>query len=461
VGASTVTDKLTRTGEVVGTVTSMSPEQVEGREVDHRSDIFSLGVLLYEMLSGRHPFTGETHAAVMNAIVNADAPDLPANVPEAIAGVVRRCLEKLPERRFQSAADLGYALRTAVPAQPRGEAQRKRKRWPVAAVAIAAIALGAAGMAHWWLRPGMPSADLVSVPLVAWPGGAYMPTFSPDGNRVAFNWEGEKGDKPHIYIEQIGSGTRPVQLTNGPAEFYPAWSPDDKYIAFFRNVGSGNALMLVPAIGGPERKVVDFPDFAGMEAWSPDSKWLAMAVTSRQNPMSIWLVSVSTGERRRLTTPAATNRGDVWPSISPDGRSIAFEREVTSYAFAPYVLKLSRDYRPEGPPRELTTMRYSDVWGTVWTADGREVVFSAGPLGNETLLRVPASGRSQIYVMQADGGGKRRMTNDSADDVTPSWSHDGRWIYFASDRSGRMETWKIPPRTERLLKPIVAGSRHP
>ena len=107
---STITNTLTRTGEVIGTVTSMSPEQVEGKQVDHRSDIFSLGVLLYEMVSGKRPFTGGTHATVMNAIVNQEPEDLPAMVPEAIAGIVRHCLEKLPERRSQSATDLGFAL---------------------------------------------------------------------------------------------------------------------------------------------------------------------------------------------------------------------------------------------------------------------------------------------------------------------------------------------------------------
>jgi Tol biopolymer transport system component len=403
---------------------------------------------------------------------------------------------------------------------------------------------------------------------MSWTGSAFGPSFSPDGNKVAFTWNSEKEDTYHVYLEQVGSGVRPVQLTSGPAnDCCPAWSPDDRYIAFMRAVGSGRALMLVPSVGGPERKIADFPGQIGALSWTPDSKWLATALRdSPQDPFGIWLISVSTGERRRLTTGAAGRLGDRWPSISPDGRSLAFTREMTSYAYAPYVLTLSQDYRPEGEPRELTTQRYGSVGGTAWTGDGREIVFSAGEFLTQSLFRVPASGRhlpsrllyvspdaarpiishtrsrlayvrgtsnwnlwrldvrtserkmlvssngyaflaqyspdgrrlafqstrsgefgvwtcdadgsncmqltslgnaaggtprwspdsqsiafdwrvegrSQIYVIQADGGVQRRMTNNPADDITPSWSHDGRWIYFASDRSGRMETWKIP-----------------
>lgn len=475
VGASTVTDMLTRTGEVVGTVTSMSPEQVEGKEVDHRSDIFSFGVLLYEMLSGKRPFTGDTHAAVMNAIVSADAPDLPANVPESIAGIVRRCLEKSPERRFQSAADLGYALRLVIAAQPRVEPQRKRARWP-AVGAVAAVILAVAAVAYWRLRPEFYPTDLHPVPLMSWPGLASYPSFSRDGDRVAFEWNSEKEDAYHVYVEQIGSGARPVQLTSGPAiDYSPAWSPDDRYIAFLRVVGSGRAVMLVPSVGGPERKIADLPAFAAVLSWTPDSKWLA---TSLQDPSqgrsSIWLISVGTGERRRLTTPPTVTSGDGWPSISPDGRNLAFTRGMTNYAFAPCVLTLSQDYRPEGEPRELTTQRYSDVSGTAWTGDGREIVFSAGAFFTRSLFRVTASGRHSpvrlpyalpdvlepnisptrsrlayvqrtynhdLWRLDIRTGERKMLVSSNGYASLAQYSPDGRRLAFQSTRSGEYGVW--------------------
>ena len=204
-----------------------------------------------------------------------------------------------------------------------------------------------------------------------------MPSFSPEGNRVAFEWTSEKEDKLHIYFEQIGSGARPVQLTYGQAnDVCPVWSPDDRYIAFIRAKESGGVLMLVPSIGGAERRVADLPGYFSCSAWTPDSKWLAISLQeSPVDPRSIWLISVNSGERRRLTKPPAGTAGDGWLSISHDGHAIVFSREVGNYAFAPYVLALSSEYRPEGEPREVTSGHYVNIGGTAWTADGGEIVF--------------------------------------------------------------------------------------
>lgn len=449
-GASTVTGTLTRTGEVVGTVTSMSPEQVEGKEVDHRSDIFSLGVLLYEMLSGKRPFTGDTHAAVMNAIVNVDPADLPAMVPEAIAAILRRCLEKLPERRFQSAADLAYALRTAVPTQPRVEPRRKRKRWPIIATAVTGTILAAAGAWFGWLRPEIYPVDLHAVPLMSWSGMVFSPSFSPDGNKLAFQWIGEKEDTYHIYIQQIGSTTRPVQLTSGPdGDYGPAWSPDDRYIAFVRFIGAGAALMLAPPLGGPERKVADLPGGAARlhywsegVAWTPDSRWLATwQHDSPQDPTSIWLVSVDNGERRRLTRPSSAGArvDDCCPAISPDGRMLAFWRSRGKGA--PYVLRLSRDFQPDGEPRELTRERYNGG-GLAWTADSRAIVYAAG-----SLYRLPVSG----------GGAPARLPYAFAEALSPTISLTRpRLAYGFRDLGDNL--WRLDTRTgERKI--LVSSKR--
>jgi len=474
--AETVTNTLTCTGEIVGTPASMSPEQAEGRQIDHRSDIFSLGVVLYEMLSGQRPFTGDTHAALMHAIVNQEPQELPSVLPEAITGIVRRCLEKLPERRFQAAADLAYALRLVGGAQPRVESQRARKGWPIVAAVAAAIVL-LAGSAYWWLRPQTNQVDLHPIPLMSWPGRPIHPTFSPDGDKIAFGWNSEKQDRFHIYVEHIGSVTRPRQLTAGPYDdFCPAWSPDDRYIAFLRAVGSDRALMLVPSLGGPERRVADFPAGSGAcLSWTPDSEWVAASVRDApQTPYSIWLVSVATGERRRLSSPPPGRVGDWWPSISPNGHSLAFAREVRDFRFAPHVLSLSQDYRPEGEPQELTGERYAVMDGTAWTADSHAIIFSAGSPFSASLHRAPASGsqiparlpyvlpdavepaisptrarlvysmrnlNENLWRLDTRTGERRLLVGSNGYADFPQYSPDGRRLAFQSNRSGEMGVW--------------------
>jgi Tol biopolymer transport system component len=475
--ADSTTLSLTDEGTVMGTAGYMSPEQVRGEEVDQRSDLFSFGVILYEMLGGKRAFSGNSSVEVMNAILKEEPSELPASVPEAIAAIVSHCLEKLPERRFQSASDLGYALRLVIGAHPQVEGRRKHKRWPLVASALALVILAVAAVAYWWLRPEPYPEDLHPVPLMAWPGAARAPTFSPDGNRVAFAWNSEKEDTFHLYVKQIGSGARPVQLTNGPArDACPAWSPDDRYIAFIRASGSGAALMLMPSVGGPERKVAEFPAGAGCPAWTPDSTWLAVPMRdSPQDPFAIWLVSASTGERRRLTKPPARLSGDDYPSFSPDGRALAFFREVTGLAHSLYLLPLSRDFRPEREPREPTKERYGDYCRTAWTADGRAIVYSsAGPLGTSGLFRVSVSGQHSptrlpyafdnaiepaisptrqrlAYVrfsaneslgrLDTRTGERKALAVSTGLSELAQYSPDGRKIAFDSTRSGELGIW--------------------
>jgi Tol biopolymer transport system component len=139
------------------------------------------------------------------------------------------------------------------------------------------------------------------VALTSYSGIEDDASLSPDGGKVAFAWNGEKEDKFHIYVKQIGGSGTPVRLTTDPAaEFYPAWSPDDRWIAFERRQKSNVAILLIPSLGGLERKLTEIARGAHL-SWTPDAKWLAFSEQESppQGPLSIWAVNVDTLERRQ------------------------------------------------------------------------------------------------------------------------------------------------------------------
>ena len=137
----------------MGTAGYMSPEQVRGENVDHASDLFSFGVVLYEMLCGKRAFAGASSVEVMNAILKEEPPELPASVPPALGRIVRRCLEKEPDRRFQSAADLAFAVQPSSPSLPHvaPPKHRPKLKWAVLAASVAAL-----GLAYAWLSRPLP-----------------------------------------------------------------------------------------------------------------------------------------------------------------------------------------------------------------------------------------------------------------------------------------------------------------
>ena len=276
----------TATGMVMGTAQYMSPEQILGQEVDHRTDIFSLGVVLYEMATGSLPFKGDTATALSDAILHKQPtapgrlnPDLPIELDR----IILRALEKDRELRYQTASDLRAELKrlkreldsgsssgtvavTPVPTV----ASRSRsllERWPLILVGVLAALLG---VSLWFYRSTtkVPEASLVAVPLTSYPGEERQPSFSPDGNQVAFSWNGEKQDNFDIYVKLIGSGTQ-LRLTTAPeADSNPAWSPDGRSIAFIREGPGGKAsVFLVSPLGPPERKVAEIADRDGRGGW--------------------------------------------------------------------------------------------------------------------------------------------------------------------------------------------------
>lgn len=493
----------TAPGVVMGTVPYMSPEQAVGDDVDHRSDIFSLGVLLYEMLAGRRPFAGATVSETIAAILRDEPPSLSDHLPgvsRELAKIISRALRKDREDRYQAAKDLLLDLQSlqqesrsagSFAAVNRG-AKRPTlftSRWMPALSALVVLLVAAGGVFGWYFRREAPP-PLIGRPLpfTSFPGFEINPALSPDGKQVAFAWNGDKQDNFDIYIKQVSSNVWVPLTKNSAEDFSPAWSPDGNNIAFLRRLDANrNELLVISALGGPERKLADvvMADERRSRqpalAWSPDNHWLA--VSDRETgdvSEGLFLVSVQTGEKRRLTRSPASAFRDFAPSFSPDKRTLLFTRSSKLGSTAEiYLLSLSEDFAPIGEPRQMKTGERF-VRSPVWTSDGRYILYLAashvGKRDQTELRKIAASGvgkSEQIEVLEGTINemslGRHlvymRSTNDSdiwraeippngrpasqpkvfisstRADEQPRYSPDGKKIAFGSDRSGAEELW--------------------
>ena len=233
--------------------------------------------------------------------------------------------ERIPARRFQTMADLKVALEELKEESDQRQpvrAARKRSRAAQTrrlACCVARRHRARLPLLYWLLRPTERTAQtsMIAVPFTSYPGYEMYPSFSPDGNQVAFVWNGERQDNDDIYVKLIGPGS-PIRITTDPAEDYdPAWSPDGRWIAFVRSLPDAKAgFFVIPALGGPERKLAEtsssiwYSSLPGPHvAWSTDGKWLIIAnKPSPSEPSALFCLSVNTGEMRQLTHPPATRQ---------------------------------------------------------------------------------------------------------------------------------------------------------
>jgi Tol biopolymer transport system component/predicted Ser/Thr protein kinase len=504
-------DEVTRTlkptteeGMIVGTVSYMSPEQAEGKKVDARSDIFSFGALLYEMVTGRRAFQGDSRLSTLTAILREEprpASQIVEGVPRELERIIGRCLRKDPERRFQVMPDLKVALEElkeesdsgtlgAVPA-PKGH--RGRLAWTIALLAVAGMAV-----ALWFARSGVkaPESLLTAVPLTTYPGFQREPSFSPDGSQVAFSWDGEKQDNQDIYVKLVGTAGTPLRLTTDPAlDYSPAWSPDGRFIAFLRKLSpEKSALLVIPALGGPERKIGEVSNERRYDLRSPYLAWApegnSLVISDRDSltaPFALFLLSIETGEKRKLTLPSPQLLGDSSPSFSADGRTLAFSRFIDARLGDIYLLPFSERLKPAGEARRIT-FENRGAASPAWSENGHSIVFSdfnriwritaPGSTGRDSKPQSLTSLGEQILGLATSHRGERLayahlifhsnlwrlpapvldvspnahdvikpgssgapFIPSTRDDDMPQFSPDGKRIAFGSYRSGNQEIW--------------------
>jgi len=307
----------------------------------------------------------------------------------------QKFIETVPKRGYRFVAEvreLGavQAGNTAAATNPaEGETAPAGRVRPYSKGALLAlvIALGgvAFGLYQFVKRTEVKSSSLEPkvVPFTSVPGSESQPAFSPDGKQIAFVGSGETGDNEDIYVKLLDAGNA-LRLTNSPAaETSPAWSPDGRYLAFVRQTAEEAGVYVVPALGGPERKLTRVDGYVVTVgkpvrlAWSPDGEWLAVADrTSTGEPFNISLISVTTDDKRKLTTPPADSFGDWSPAFSPDGKTLAFIRGKTGVHQDIYRMPVS------GGEAQQLTFDSAHKKSLAWTADGREIIFSSSRGGS-------------------------------------------------------------------------------
>lgn len=400
-GRASLDGHKTQHGVTMGTLHYMSPEQAAGEPVDHRTDIWSLGVVLYELATGHRPFKGETRQATVNAILS-NEPTSPsaidATLPVELDKIVEKVLEKDRELRYQTASDLRADIRRllrlidsgATSSNPRAITSsfprivQRRWFWPVVVVGLLICLAIPLTLYLWRARSGGPDWSRAGhVQLTSYAGTEYFPSLSPDGRDFVYAREDPPGNFD-LYLQRVGGKNVTPLTANTPKtdENQPSFSPNGEFIAF-RSNREPAGVYVMERTGENPRLVI-----AGcfMPSWSPDGKQIVCSTSGQtlpsirnSRPSTLLIADVETGASRRLCEGDAMQ-----PAWSPSGARIAF-----------------------------------------W-------------------FMPPSMGRSDIATISKLGGEIEVITKDASTNWNPVWSPDGKFLYFASDRSGNMGFWRVP-----------------
>jgi eukaryotic-like serine/threonine-protein kinase len=381
----------TKLGMAMGTLAYMSPEQASGEPVDHRTDIWSLGVVLYELSTGQKPFTGESRQAIINRILSGQPNQVDAGLPPELDTILSKALEKDRELRYQTASDFRADLRRLlrqIDSSPSGSGahvakQFMRPRWLLPVVTCLLILATAVFTWSIWLRAKTVTTDwsrAAHLQLTNEHGTEFFPSLAPDGK--SFVYASQQNGNFDLFLQRVGGKNATPLTPNTPSdEIAPAFSPNGERIAF-RSTREPAGVYVMEASGENVRLVV-----AGchLPSWSPDGREIVCSTSGHDEPTTrntlpsaLWIANVDTGDKRLLCEHDAMQ-----PSWSPNGDRIAF-----------------------------------------W-------------------FMPPSAGRSDIATISRSGGDIEVVTKAASTNWNPVWSPDGKFLYFASDRSGNMSFWRV------------------
>ena len=419
----------TTPGAVVGTVPYMSPEQIRGEPVDERTDIFSFGIVLHEMMTGRQLFSRATAAETVAAILKDEPNQISQSgvvVPQDLDKLVKHCLAKNRNERFQSARDLGLALR-AMLAEDRSAtvtpAPRVRSLRPSMWIGLAVMTIVLIGLTWWrpWLRP--PTGPIQQRLISSFPGAHRQASFSPDNSFITFI--NDAGGVPQVWVKNLAQGD-PIQITTGElSAHHPRWSPNGDQIVFDR----AGSIWSVPPLGGAARKMIE-------EGHNPSWSWDGSRLVY-ERAEEIWTARADGSDQRKVEGVPMPDLllADRTPVYSPDGSLIAFFQCSNGPIGDIWVIPSSG-----GQARQLT---FDDHFGgtPAWTPDSRYIVFSSLRAGSWTLWKIAASGGKPEPVLVSAG-----------EDTEPDISRDGsKMIYTNTRNSFVLTVWNPTTNETRAL----------
>ncbi len=447
-----------QSGLLVGTLAYMAPEQLRGEKATPRSDVWSLGVLLYEMASGRLPFEGVTGAEIAANILRESPASLPDRMSANLQSIVERCLSKEAGRRYSGGDALHSALEAiqSVAASASGSPSPSAEDgWPVAPApapspresgesssgvlespprrrgvggwswmaSVGVAALVVVGLLSYWSvtreapsTPGESSFRPMNQFLATVPPGSHgAATLSPDGSTMAF--VSDASGMPRIWVQTITEGAAPIPITGEDAPaLSPSWSPTNGQIAFHR---PGDGIWTVGPLGTPApRRIID-------EGINPSFSWDGSRIVYERFPQ-IWIANADGTDQRAvegadlLMPTAVMNVVNGFPALSPDGESIVYFRMASGPLGDFWIIPAAG-----GEPRRLT---FDTNQGShpVWTPDGRHVIVSSLRSGSWTLWRIAA-----------EGGEPEPVTSGAGEDSEPAISRDGRRLVYSNVRNVR------------------------